>query len=490
VRFVGIAPLLLVLGLVGLGASAPSAAAPPTSAPSLCTNPVWTSSPSQQSWNTNEPAQFWWVNNDAWAGTHGPQTISECNHSSWYATSNQPNNGGQVETYPDTEYDVGGRDHRSTTPLSGWGSITSTFAEQNPAAGGWDAAYDLWTNNWGHETMIWNQWAGSQSYWPAQANGSGGFALTLDGVPYHFFANGAELMFFRDTQVTSGSVDLLAAWEWEVAHGFAKATDIPTQIEYGTEVAYTSGTEKFNTTDFGVSLTPTTTACTAVANANKGTNGSCYFPDPNPEFTGRSGGTPEVDTNMWNPVPNARVKVTASNPSVWSASANIPSGHGGSVVAYTNSWAKDYTGRVDAFSHITQTFAESMPHNAQTTAHAMDDLWFDNRGYEVMVQYDFSNDAPCVGARPEVRTNVPFGGQLWHLCQNGHTLVWKLGGGDATEQSESAGTIHIKAMVKWLEENAYLPAKSTWTALSSGWEFSSTGGVPETFAMTGFTVSA
>jgi hypothetical protein len=182
--------------------------------------------------------------------------INVCSNTSWSATSNQPNIGGQVETYPDTEYDVGGRSHRSTTPISGWNSITSTFAESNPPAGGWDAGYDLWTDNWAHETMIWNQWAGSQSFWPGQANGPGGFALSLDGVPYHFFANGSELMFFRDSKVTSGSVDILAAYQWEVAHGFAKASDIPTQIEYGTEIAYTNGPETFNTTGFGVNMVP------------------------------------------------------------------------------------------------------------------------------------------------------------------------------------------------------------------------------------------
>jgi hypothetical protein len=249
-----VAGVVTVLGLTGrpIPASAASAA-------SLCTNPTFTSSEPGASHNTNEPGQHWWVNNDAWSGSHGPQTINVCSASSWSAVSNQPNNGGQVETYPDTEFDVGGRSFtgpgvNSTTPIKGFNLITSTFAESNPSAGGWDAAYDLWTDDWKHETMIWNQWAGSQSYWPAKANGRGGFALSLDGVPYHFFANGSELMFFRDTQVTSGSVDILAAYNWEVAHGFAKASDIPTQIEYGTEVAYTSGKEKFNTTDFGVNV--------------------------------------------------------------------------------------------------------------------------------------------------------------------------------------------------------------------------------------------
>ncbi len=239
----------------------------PASAASLCTSPTYTSSNPNATDNTDPgPVENWWVNNDAWSGSHGPETINVCSNTSWYATSNQPNDGGQVETYPDTEYDVGGRQHQSTTPISGWDSITSTFAESNPPDGGWDAGYDLWTDNWAHETMIWNQWAGSQSFWPSQANGPNGFAANLDGVPYHFFANGSELMFFRDTQVASGSVDILAAWQWEVAHGFAQATDVPTQIEYGTEVCYTNGTETYNTTDFGVNMVPsggTTTTTTS-----------------------------------------------------------------------------------------------------------------------------------------------------------------------------------------------------------------------------------
>jgi len=203
------------------------------------------------------------VSNDAWSGRHGPQTIYVCNQSSWYAVSNQPNDGGQVETYPDTKYDVGGRDGGTTKPISGFTNITSTFAESFPAAGGWDAAYDLWTNNWTNETMIWNQWAGGNGYWPSQATTS----LTLDGVPYHFLCNGsasdccangnhgnAEMMFFRDTQTSSGSVDLLAAFQWEVAHGYAKATDVPTQLEYGVEVSYTSGSETFPMTGLTMSV--------------------------------------------------------------------------------------------------------------------------------------------------------------------------------------------------------------------------------------------
>jgi hypothetical protein len=191
------------------------------------------------------------VNNDAWSSSHGPQTVNVCGRSSWYAVSDQPNNAGAVETYPDTEYDVGGRNTLSTEPISHFNSITSTFSEAYPSAGSWDAAYDLWLNNWTTEIMIWNEWSGAQSYWPDQATTS----LTLDGVPYKFYNNGGELMFFRDTQVKSGSVDILAAFQWLVSQGLVQSTDVPTQLEYGVEVCYTSGSETFPMTGLTFNLT-------------------------------------------------------------------------------------------------------------------------------------------------------------------------------------------------------------------------------------------
>ena len=207
-----------------------------------------------------------------------------CNASSWYATSDQKDVQGEVETYPDTEYDVGGRNCAAansgnpctTTPISGYSTIGSTFSESYPTTGdSFDAAYDLWLNNWSTETMIWNQWGGDQNFWgqcaepgPDQNDcvGAGGaqsdsLAVTLDGVAYHFLALGpdtangtpipctaanqsqCEYIFFRDNQVASGSVDILAAYNWMVSQGFISASSVPTQLEYGVEIVGTTGTQ-------------------------------------------------------------------------------------------------------------------------------------------------------------------------------------------------------------------------------------------------------
>ena len=214
-----------------------------------CTDHVWSSGNPEATDNIDpKDADYWWVNNDAWSGGHGPQTLYVCNQASWYAVSDQPNDGGAVETYPDTEYDVGGRKSLSTKPISQFHSITSTFSEDYPSVGSWDAAYDLWLNNFGIETMIWNQWSGSDV--PEQSS----ISLSLDGVPYKFFDNGGELMFFRQNQVTSGSVDILAAYDWLVHNGYVSANDVPTQLEYGVEICSTNGNETFPMTGLTFSL--------------------------------------------------------------------------------------------------------------------------------------------------------------------------------------------------------------------------------------------
>jgi hypothetical protein len=216
---------------------------------STCTNPNWNTSDAEGTDNTDSN-DVWWVNNDAWSASHGPQSIYVCNQSSWYATSNQTDHGGAVETYPDTEYDVAGRGNATKT-IAQYKAITSNFSENFPAAGSWDAAYDLWLNNWSKEIMIWNQWTGTQLYWPSDKS----VTVNLGGVPYWFQSQGGdEYIFFRQTMVSSGSVDILAAFNYLVSKGLVKSTDIPTQLEYGVEICSTNGNETFPMTGLTFTL--------------------------------------------------------------------------------------------------------------------------------------------------------------------------------------------------------------------------------------------
>ena len=232
-------------------------------------------------------------------------------------------------------------------------------------------------------------------------------------------------------------------------------------------------------------------------------SGGCQF-GTDPQITGASG-DPYADQNVWSPIPGYTQSLSANSPGDFQVVANGPVGNSG-VVAYPNAGA-DYSGVVDNYSQVTSSFTESMPHNAQTSAWAMYDNWYNNWNDEVMIQYDFTGNGDCTAV-----ATAQFGGsngvplQAWHLCDftspgdSGHTLDWKLGAGEgAQKQSESSGSIDIKAMTAWLENHTqpvangggtYLPAASTFTAISDGWEICSTGGQNETFQVSSFSAQA
>ena len=246
------------------------------------------------------------------------------------------------------------------------------------------------------------------------------------------------------------------------------------------------------------------TAATGYSCTTSAKDGSCVFSEKANDFAGISPGSGrprsrgiEVDQNIWSSCKGSSQKLSANSPEDYQIVANYPAGNT-AICSYPNVWPHDASGPVNSYSQITSSFSESFPHNAQTAAHAMYDLWFNNWAYEVMVQYDFSNDGACQGSWPLVKKDVIFGGshgvpsQAWHLCtgNGGKSLVWKLGASDGSqEQSESSGTADLLPMLKYLEKNGYIPAHAKWTAISMGWEIASTGGKNETFAGSGFTVN-
>jgi hypothetical protein len=227
----------------------PGATATPTPTPTgggVCNNPFASTSVDRGDINIGSSGILQ-VRNEAWSPDHGPQTIYACSEQSWYVMSNQPDLAGAVQTYPDTLYSLNGT---ASKTINQYTSITSTFAEAYLMQGNWDAAYDIWLNNFSKEVMIWNEWNGGPGYWATQAK----TAVTLNGVPYHFAKNGTILQFFRVTQAKSGSVDILAALKWLQTNGYLTTTDKLTQIEYGVEICSTVGTQRFDTTGFSVDV--------------------------------------------------------------------------------------------------------------------------------------------------------------------------------------------------------------------------------------------
>jgi hypothetical protein len=219
--------------------------------PATCT-PAWTSSEPLASWGNNG----YQVNNNMWSGDAGPQTISACAWNRWTVVSNQPGTGTDdaVKTYPDTQRHV-------SLPLSSLGTLPSSFDVTTPAGGGqvpakgkqWNAAYDLWLDDFGTEVMIWNNWTMNWQYWWDTYDG---VQVTIDGVAYHAYKNaeGSAMWFIRDNVTNPGSVDLAHVLQWAVAQGWLKSTQVLGEVEYGFEVAYTGEPTALTLNNFTLSL--------------------------------------------------------------------------------------------------------------------------------------------------------------------------------------------------------------------------------------------
>jgi hypothetical protein len=192
-----------------------------------------------------------------------------------------------------------------------------------------------------------------------------------------------------------------------------------------------------------------------------------------------------VGQDVWNPISGWQQSLSATNPGNWSVTANMPAGNT-AVVSFPNTGANYDNPALSSFSAIYSSFSESMNANSATNAHAAYDLWFNNWNNEVMIQTDF---APSGQRCSSYEASASFGGsngvpvQTWNLCQFGSELIWQL----AT--NEQSGSVDIKAMATWLETKGYMSQNSTVTALSYGFEISSTGGQNVKFSVSNFSIT-
>jgi hypothetical protein len=202
-----------------------------------------------------------------------------------------------------------------------------------------------------------------------------------------------------------------------------------------------------------------------------------------PQIQGASS-DPTVSNDIWNPISGWQQTLYANNPGDWSTVANGPAGNT-AVVSYPSS-GSDYNGRsLSSFSALYSSFSEEMNPQPGTSAEAAYDVWLNNGHNEVMIQHDMVNRGSC----PTLAT-ASFGGshgvpvQKWELCQYGSELIWQL-----TGAGEQTGTVDILSMLNWLVSHSYLPKSNGLTIIGYGFEICSTGGKPETFMVSGYSIT-
>jgi hypothetical protein len=223
------------------------------------------------------------------------------------------------------------------------------------------------------------------------------------------------------------------------------------------------------------------THATCVTSAVKGTCGPYTYPG----ITNSTGNNTIIGQNVWNPISGWAQTLYSTNPGQWHVIAKMPAGNT-AVVSFPNVGQEYYYKNTLAdFSSIYSSFTENMHPGTGTSAEAAYDIWLNNWSNEVMIQHDIVNRGTC-----PAQATATFGGrggvpvQTWHLCKYGSELIWQLSDG------ERSGRVDILGMLNWLVSHRYLQAESGLTDISYGFEICSTGGRPETFAVSGFSISA
>jgi hypothetical protein len=227
--------------------------------------------------------------------------------------------------------------------------------------------------------------------------------------------------------------------------------------------------------------------------------GSC---GPYPGYRRITGTTSStfVGNDVWNPIPRWHQTLKAASPGHWQVTANMPAGNT-AVVSYPSIGAN--YGRItnvptplSSYAYIRSSFTEHMNATARTSAWAAYDIWLGPDGCsncasdEVMIQQDFANNGACATVATTTFPGPGGRAQHWHLCRFGSELIWKLGAGERHKVSEQTGSVYILSMLRWLVTHRYLPAHTGLWLIGYGWEICSTGGRPETFTVSAFTLRA
>jgi len=194
----------------------------------------------------------YWLFNNAWnaANYSVSQTLYACSPGSWYVTARMNNNSGDgaVKTYPNAH-----KDFDSNPTITGFSSITSTFAQSGTPSGIYEYAYDIWINgiasSGSTEVMIW-----TYNHGQSPGGSDTGQQVTISGHSFEVFRGGGYIAFEAKQNFTSGTLDLLQVFKWIISKGWLTSHATLGQVDYGVELVSTDNTpETFAITNYSVS---------------------------------------------------------------------------------------------------------------------------------------------------------------------------------------------------------------------------------------------
>jgi hypothetical protein len=145
--------------------------------------------------------------------------------------------------------------------------------------------------------------------------------------------------------------------------------------------------------------------------------------------------------------------------------------------------AKSVGRSLNSLSHVTSSFRQTVPGSGGFESAY--DIWLNGGGIEVMVWTSTHGGVAPLGSNTG---NLTIGGNTWtvYADSNGSNQTYSF----KRTSNENAGTVNLLDLLKWLQNSRHYYNNPPLSQVQYGFEISDTGGRQETFAITGYSVSA
>lgn len=238
---------------------------------------------------------------------------------------------------------------------------------------------------------------------------------------------------------------------------------------------------------------PSSAAAQGTACVTSSDDGSCG-PYTFPGISGSDGDQTNVIQDIWNPINGVSQTLTAYSPGNWRVSANMPASNT-AVLSYPDTQqlyttTNDTPDPLSDFSSITSSYTENGPSSRGDDYEAAYDIWAgtgsNNYAQEIMIWVDNHGQTPA----GSVVASASIDGVGYKIWSTGKAGTVGNPVSMVLNSNQPSGSVNVLADLNWLESSGYMPAGSGVNQIDFGIEICSTGGVPQTFALSQFGIKA
>ena len=355
-------------------------------------------------------------------------------------------------------------------------------------------------------------------HWAGQSGPAG--ASARDGTVYACLASGklirVSLAAVPKCPATSARV------HWAGQSGTAPSPS-PVLSASPSSSTTSSSTTSPTLTPTSPTPSPTTPAPSSSTPSPTGTGWACVTSSPTgncPDYTDpqhitmSNGYNTYVANNCWAD-PSCRQTVSANSPQDWQVVSTEPAGNGSVMTGpelqqQTNNWCpaqktwgnlvtngcpgSEGNAPIASLASLSSAYAETMPHDSGTIAEAAYDLWT-NYSSDIMVWQDVVGrcSSGAFGGTT-LATGVRIGNYTYDVYRYGGAgaeviFVAEGSGGPGTCGNYGSGTVNLLGVLQEAQSLGVV-SNVTVSLIDFTFEICSTGGVPETFAVSNYSVAS